>query len=968
MNKKFLSAILFGALLATTTSTFVSCKDYDDDINGLQEQIDGLKTNLTSEASALRSELASAKTQLESDLAAVESDLAAAKTSLQAAIDAKASASDVAALQTKVSTLETKASTLETKVSTIETKLTEIDSLIAELEDADAANATELNAIKADLAAYKKEVDSLFAKTLTSLVLNPELYYGGIEAVQVSTIEYNELTLKAVTADGDHKNDAATVADVKTQMSPIFSATYHMNPSSADLSGLTKDAFAFKFEDKKYVSRAAALTSETLKFETKDGDLTVSALLTGGLIADGDSENVTTVALEVTLEEGTTVTSDYAAVYAETITGFVLDNEKEEGCDTEKGNRIYTTAAQAIAKNPIAKVAWNETIDLADYVETHYTTAKGCALLPETTLSGYGFSYVYELVGYTDGTNQTSQSAHAALDGSKLRPQLPTSEGKAAAFGSTEQNQATIGRMPLVRVTLVDNNSKKNVAVGYVKVEIIATPGKNTIGALANYKFTAPFTLSCAQSLEPQSVKWFEIEDQILSQLGISKTEFDNNYKLDAEEKHHSAEGWPYYPGYKPAWTERTVKFYTDNTLEAKETTVEGVTVVEGTDNETGTTTEVLKMTVAANKAYNHFLKNTSMSVVVRYSKLTGTDAFNKPVYDYVYVTLTWEPSPLNVNPVGTISNEENKIQQYWFADDNNEGGSGYNEIHVNVNVPGSGDVTTENFLKNIMHTFKNNKIVISGVDAAYVDFQDEKLNKTLEFAATQSTTPLVGTDGKTYVISGKGNTLYATSGNVKEEIAILSKDGIITYQNNDVAKALLNAAGREELAKNVTATIVVKEQNRCQKQLIELTNNTFDVKFLRPISVAQAEMDSFKDGSDEGGEGSEVALKLNFTDWRNKAFENSYYTHYGVQKITADIKGATTNVSGEWASLPTGMTISYNNGNPFTAITNGNYGKIKYVNNNAEVGNFSIKVPFTVTYIWGTINLVVEFQVAKTI
>ena len=40
MNKKFLSAILFGALMVGSTSTFVSCKDYDDDIDGLQEQID----------------------------------------------------------------------------------------------------------------------------------------------------------------------------------------------------------------------------------------------------------------------------------------------------------------------------------------------------------------------------------------------------------------------------------------------------------------------------------------------------------------------------------------------------------------------------------------------------------------------------------------------------------------------------------------------------------------------------------------------------------------------------------------------------------------------------------------------------------------------------------------------------------------------------------------------------------------
>ena len=30
MNKKFLSAVLFGALMASSTGTFVSCKDYDD--------------------------------------------------------------------------------------------------------------------------------------------------------------------------------------------------------------------------------------------------------------------------------------------------------------------------------------------------------------------------------------------------------------------------------------------------------------------------------------------------------------------------------------------------------------------------------------------------------------------------------------------------------------------------------------------------------------------------------------------------------------------------------------------------------------------------------------------------------------------------------------------------------------------------------------------------------------------------
>ena len=39
MRKKYLSALLFGALLFASAGTFTSCKDYDDDINNLQGQI-----------------------------------------------------------------------------------------------------------------------------------------------------------------------------------------------------------------------------------------------------------------------------------------------------------------------------------------------------------------------------------------------------------------------------------------------------------------------------------------------------------------------------------------------------------------------------------------------------------------------------------------------------------------------------------------------------------------------------------------------------------------------------------------------------------------------------------------------------------------------------------------------------------------------------------------------------------------
>ena len=43
MNKKFLSVILFSALMVGTAGTFTSCKDYDDDIDQINNELTGIK-------------------------------------------------------------------------------------------------------------------------------------------------------------------------------------------------------------------------------------------------------------------------------------------------------------------------------------------------------------------------------------------------------------------------------------------------------------------------------------------------------------------------------------------------------------------------------------------------------------------------------------------------------------------------------------------------------------------------------------------------------------------------------------------------------------------------------------------------------------------------------------------------------------------------------------------------------------
>ena len=233
MNKKFLSAILFGALMVTSTGTFVSCKDYDDDIENLQGQIDGLKSTLSADIQTLKSDLAAAKAE-----------------AIAAANAAKAEA--IAAAEAKIAALE------------------------AELDATSAANTAALNALKAEFNELKASVAELIASRLSGLVLNPDLYYGGIEAVKIQAIEYYALTLGTVNPnDPTGAEDAPIAATTLTQMTPMLQATYHMNPSTADLSGLTASNFMFVVDEKETKSRAIPFKNEVTNFVTKNGDLTV---------------------------------------------------------------------------------------------------------------------------------------------------------------------------------------------------------------------------------------------------------------------------------------------------------------------------------------------------------------------------------------------------------------------------------------------------------------------------------------------------------------------------------------------------------------------------------------------------------------------------------------------------------------------------------------------------------------------
>ena len=188
--------MFFGAL-ALSTVTYVGCKDYDDDVKGLQEQIDNINqkgADVTTEAMNAAISSAIAKVQADLDKIASKADksaldaLQAVVTKLQEAVNGKADASTLESLKAELNEaiatvdssiqpkIDAAKTQLEGQIAALETKLEEADEAIkgsiatqiadlkTELQDLMAANAAEyakLYATKVDLNALSDRVETL---------------------------------------------------------------------------------------------------------------------------------------------------------------------------------------------------------------------------------------------------------------------------------------------------------------------------------------------------------------------------------------------------------------------------------------------------------------------------------------------------------------------------------------------------------------------------------------------------------------------------------------------------------------------------------------------------------------------------------------------------------------------------------------------------------------------------------------
>ena len=168
MNKKFLSAILFGALMVTSTGTFVSCKDYDDDIDNLQGQIDKLVTPET-----LSAQIAQLQANIDAAKQSASSELATAKAALEAAIAGKADTAVITSLTEKVTAAQTKVDNLEDKLGTIESTLNSVKSDVDNLKQN--AGKVEMAEIDRRIKELRNELLAIIGDKLSSLVFVPAL-------------------------------------------------------------------------------------------------------------------------------------------------------------------------------------------------------------------------------------------------------------------------------------------------------------------------------------------------------------------------------------------------------------------------------------------------------------------------------------------------------------------------------------------------------------------------------------------------------------------------------------------------------------------------------------------------------------------------------------------------------------------------------------------------------------------------
>lgn len=582
MNKKFLSAVLFGALLASTTGTFTSCKDYDDDINGLSERVDAIEKTLADLNTKFGS-LAYVKSVSFADGKLVVTDQNGTPTTytipdkdtntkysveISKSVEGNTTTVTVTLKGDDGSTSSESFTLTDKDTITEDTTLdpslfwmdengviwyglkTDKDNCIKTGVTVPLHNKTSVAIIDYVVDGAKVGWDITVDNVTTHLsVLDvlpitgfswiPKDYYNGIEAVAFGSYSYNKVVGTA-TADTTY-----TATGDETLSSFPGEANFYINPASASLAQIRGGAEGATVLYKKatnHTTRADIGATATLSME--DGILTAS--IVGDMNqAETDPEALDMLALRMTTTNGQTFTTNYFAVYnqKEEVSFTLVDNCELESKTIKETDKLATKWSDvkgqdaAIDANNVAAPAnahlvqalqYNEAIagvDLNEYVAVAMTKAGESEVV---NLAAKKLSIEYVLCEYD--VNGTDQINYATLEGSTLK-----------AVNYEGVNMSCIGKTPIVKATVKDtNNGNAVVAVAYIKFLYVG----NEWTVSNNYK--APVsetkTVDWECFVDPAlnyttTVKYMstQVYPNIGSELGLnalSKEEFANIYEF----------------------------------------------------------------------------------------------------------------------------------------------------------------------------------------------------------------------------------------------------------------------------------------------------------------------------------------------------------------------------------------------------------------------------------------------------
>lgn len=1017
------------------------------DVSGLEARVKTAEEALAKVNEALKGKASEAELkELAGKVAAVESSLVE---HLKQIKELKAGLEDVKTAQEGIkSDIQEQKDALEaykTRLEALEKKgVSEADlkKIYDKIEEAtkalDKKLSEEIAQLKADAKSLSDKIDAvstnvnvlnvLLPTELRSIVFAPDSYYWGIEATKIQTLKYNAYTLSPVAWNVKETKgyDKAERYEAKAGSRVLaFVANYHMNPSTAVIDPATAKVNVLS-GDKEYTRAAAEAGLSVASWNVENGMLKVNLDVTNPekIKSVKENEMVTVFATQVTLPGMTlnkdqniaerTITSDYATLYAESISDLKLAHRAGDdvpflgvesphpsvlaGPDANHKHhqQLMQSAFEAGVSTTYApqdSVNYNDSLDLRKLVEVHYKNAKGVnRLMTAEELEANGMKYKFEITALYYGDTKTSESAHAAInpkDGYTFRPQMPEYDkahvGKQQAYGA-EQARPTIGRTPLVRVSLVDKDGKV-LDYGYIRIKITEKKTPATVepdkhvdyqGPDYNYSYNGECTDPATEWR--YETKWIQTEYDLYHMLNITREEFEANYGTSPVKDANSGGGLQQYK------------------LSANGKTFEKMAEPIGlaynrneTSPEDGTLTSILgwKLTPAEAKKFFVTDKNENVQIAVKY------ESKDKSKYPDVFVTFkTGKRTGTDSTPAGEVKLADNIISNYWYAANTSNPGTA--EIHSNTMTPEDNPGgTAEKMETTFGDVFKGNKIGANLINVikdltADKEYAAANLKLSLVFDAANTGKEYKGIDGKTYVmsVSEDGKTLNAQiKGNqTKNPVATLDSpedpsETKIAYQHNDYAHALLNYKDHNSLANDVVKAIIgIKAQNKCAKDLA-LTNNTFDVRFLRPINAENANKE-IVDASYVEMQKIKATDLLKFTDWRdawNKkqaaGIGGEYEKYYGVTGVTID--GI---ADGQSISLNPNVMTNLGQSDPTKFVPLGDVtknidfiytaadgGTLTYKNLSATVQEFQIKIPVTVKYIWGYITQNVTITVKKT-